>query len=297
MIKLSIVIVSYYNIPLILECIESIYRFNDIGNSLEVIVSDNSPDHSVAEYLKSNYSQVKCVANPNNGGFGYGNNRGAEVAEGDYLLFLNPDTVLVEPLFQFSIDKFEDNNDLAMFGVKLITKDGDSNISYMLMDGFGFYDYYKQSKCWKKEKFVSNKMFTSGADIFVRKDVFNQIGGFDENIFMYYEESDLLRRIILQFPMYYNSYFPDHRIIHLEGGTTKNSNTDSVLNALRRETESLKYYCDKYAIDFNKAINKILLKNKLIMFFNYLCRDKDKFQNRKTIYLFYKQYKKEMLTV
>ena len=290
MIEFSIVIVSYYNIPMVVECIESIIKYNDIYNSLEIIVSDNSPDHSVAKYLKNNYKNIKCVENPINGGFGYGNNRGVELAQGKYILFLNPDTIFVEPILRFAIDKFENNPNLFLFGLKLVTREGEDNLSYMLLDCFSIFDHIFQNICWKRNHFIPRKMYTSGANIFIRKDVFDQLGGFDEKFFMYYEESDLLRRLLLKYPEAYNSYFMEHVIIHLEGGTTKNTNHENAEKAFEREIESLRYYCKKYSINFIRTLKKILLKNRMIMFFNCICGDKTKYNNRKLLYGFYKQF-------
>ena len=85
---LSVIIVAYRNIALLRDCIDSIYRFNDIGDELEVVVSDNSPDMELYNEIATDYPSVKLVKNDNIG-FGAGNNRGYEASSGKYLFFFN----------------------------------------------------------------------------------------------------------------------------------------------------------------------------------------------------------------
>ena len=105
--KLSVIIVSYNGSDILYDCLKSIEKYNDLGEELEVIVSDNSPDTKVVEMVRKNFPTVIAVHNEKNGGFGYGNNRGAEISEGQFLLFLNPDTILIEPIFKYCVEKFE----------------------------------------------------------------------------------------------------------------------------------------------------------------------------------------------
>ena len=102
-IELSVIIVSYKNLEIIVDCLNSIYKNNDIGNYLEVIVVDNSPEDNIYNYVADNFENVRIIKNQNKG-FGEGNNKGACIARGKYLLFLNPDTILVEPIFGFAIN-------------------------------------------------------------------------------------------------------------------------------------------------------------------------------------------------
>ena len=120
---LSVIIVSYNEVDLLSDCLKSIEKFNDIGEELEVIVSDNSSSKNVVNMISYKYPVVKFIHNEKNGGFGYGNNRGVEIATGKYLLFLNPDTLLIEPIFRYAISKFEGNEKLVSFGFKQKSKD------------------------------------------------------------------------------------------------------------------------------------------------------------------------------
>jgi len=249
-IEFSVIIVSYNNLQTIIDTIESIIEFNDIENKLEVIVVDNSPVNDVFDYIQQNYIDIIIVKN-NNKGFGEANNVGATFAKGKYLLFLNPDTILIEPIFEFAIDKFEQDRELAEFGVKLVDVKLNRNTSFYYIDKYGFIYNQLIKMCRKLDCYIDGKMCIIGADIFIRKELFYDCGTFDENIFMYNEEADLTRRIKRLNKK--TAYFKEKRIIHLEGATTSNKQI-----ALERRMKSEKYYCAKYGVCFKKKISSII---------------------------------------
>lgn len=250
--KLSVIIVSYNNVRLLRNCLDSVFKFNDIGDGLEVIVSDNSPDDALYNEIKNDYAQVRIIKNENKG-FGYGNNRGYELSEGEYLLFLNPDTVLIEPVFGFAAERFDQDKELALFGVSLVSSELKRNDSFFLMDRYGIAAFisYKFHKFFNL--FCDNKMFITGADLFVRRQSFEEAGKFDENIFMYKEESDLIKRIKLRATAKKTAYFKQKRIIHLEGGTEKLGKDKAIVMAKRLMDTDI-YYCKKWNYDLNKLL-------------------------------------------
>ena len=249
---LSVIIVSYKSLDLLLSCLGSIKKYNDIGSKLEVIVSDNSPDMEVFNYLKNHYRWVNVIKNENNG-FGAGNNRGVEISSGKYLLFLNPDTVLIEPIFSFAVKKFNDNKDLALFGYQLISKKGKENPSFYMLDHFGITATIYEKFCRKHHKYVDGEMYIAGADLFVRRRSFDEAGRFDENIFMYDEEPDLIKRIKQKAESKRTAFFPEKHIIHLEGGTCE-KDTESELRLRKRITKADEYYAAKWNIDIRKML-------------------------------------------
>ena len=123
---LSIIIVSHKNLEVLRNCLDSIYLYNDIGECLEIIVVDNSPEDNIYHYIKNNYSDI-MILRMDNKGFGAANNLGAKIAKGEYLLFLNPDTILIEPIFKFAINQFEKDDKLSMFCVMTVTSKSFSN--------------------------------------------------------------------------------------------------------------------------------------------------------------------------
>ncbi|MDE7164613.1 MAG: glycosyltransferase [Clostridiales bacterium] len=251
-VKLSVIIVSYKNIQVLTDCLGSIRQYNDIGDALEVIVSDNSPDNELFDTVKRSYDWIKIIKNKNDG-FGAGNNRGVEISSGEILLFLNPDTVLVEPIFKFALDKFEEDSDLALFGVQLIKPDGSNNASFFMYDQYGILATLKEKYRRKKGKFIDKNMFICGADLFVRKESFDEAGRFDENIFMYKEEPDLIKRIKLHSTAKKVAFFGNKKIIHLEGGTESES-ASKKLTVLDRLLVSDRYYAKKWGLSYNKIV-------------------------------------------
>lgn len=237
---------TYNNERLVSDCLESIYKFNDIDNNLEVIIIDNSFDSKVYDYIINKYPYIEIRRNKNNG-FGEANNRGAKLARGKYILFLNPDTILVEPIFQFAIQIFEENMRLGLFGIKLVDKNLKRNMSFYLMEARGLLDNFLTRISNKLDIYIDGKMFIAGADMFIRKDLFIDIEGFDENIFMYNEEPDLTRRVISN--GYKTAYFKNKQLIHLEG--TSLDNYDSLNRALK----STYYYYSKYRLDYFRKID------------------------------------------
>lgn len=133
--KLSVIIVSYENCEILRDCLDSIKKFNDLKDEAEIIISDNSITNSVYEMVKKDYPEIQIIKN-NNIGFGPANNRAVDISSGEYLLFLNPDTILLEPIFQFAVDKFEQQSNLALFGIKLMNVNGTANNSFFAMDNY-----------------------------------------------------------------------------------------------------------------------------------------------------------------
>lgn len=271
MVKISIIIVSYINLEILIDCINSIIKYNDMTDSTEIIVVDNSPNDNIADFFANNFSSVVFIRNENKG-FGQANNLGASIAKGKYLLFLNPDTILVEPIFKFAVSKFEENDKLGLFGLKLIDRNMNDNMSFFMIDGFGTVMKQIEKIVSTFDIFIDGKMFISGADMFIRKVDFMEAGRFDENIFMYCEEMDLLKRIRRLGRE--TCYFNEKRIIHLEGKTSNDSNL-----ALKRRLDSTKYYCGKYRMDFKKIvlseIRYLKLKEIIYTILNNVVRKKD----------------------
>ena len=242
---LSIIIVSYNCLDILKDCIESVWKYNDLGDALEVIVVDNSSDGDTIEWLTNECKSVIAIKNDNKG-FGQANNVGAKVAKGKYLLFLNPDTLLVEPVGKYAIDKFNRYPNIGCFGVQLIGKNGKRTHSTGFRMNMGFFRTLSCVILTQLGIFVQRIMFTTGADIFIAKDVFIEAGMFDENLFMYCEEADLSNRLNSMDKKVY--FFKDMKIIHLEGKTS-----DSRLSVVyEREAKSKEYYCKKYGLSFAK---------------------------------------------
>ena len=285
-IKLSVIIVAYKNKELLNDCIKSINANNDAIDDTEIIIVDNSPDNEVSKFIKETYPNViliKC----NNRGFGAGNNEGVRICKGEYLLFLNPDTILLEPVFRFAIDRFEKDNKLGVFCVQLLNRNRKKTFSYFFIDRFDLLSAIIQRICNNLNMFLPNSMHPHGADMFIRKEMFMEAGMFDENIFMYEEEADITKRIKHAFPSVKIRYFPEKTIVHLEGSSSPGF--EGMCNTIHRLMKTERYYCSKYNISFNKRIRQRLQYIRLKVFL-YRFINKDRYLEEKMYLNIYKGY-------
>ncbi len=262
--KISIIIVAYINIEDIKNCIESIRKYNDVGGALEIIVVDNSPNMKLYDFVKYNYPCVTIVKNENTG-FGDANNKGATIAKGDILFFLNPDTILIEPLFQHIIYRMKDTA-IGILGFNLLTKDMKKNSSYGWIDRDGLINNQLLKLYKRFGYFNEKKMYIEGANMIIRKKVFENAGKFDENLFMYFEEQDLSKRVLGL--GYKNVFDSSHSLIHLQGGSSSKA-------TLNYELESFRYYCQKYHLNFQGKIVKRIRAIRFKMFiFKFINQNK-----------------------
>jgi len=240
--KLSIVIVNY-NVSYFLEqCLFSVEKAI-AGIECEVWVVDNaSVDTSVA-MVKDKFPWVKLIESKENLGFSKGNNLAIEKCLGQYILLLNPDTVVEEDTFSKCIQYMDQHPDAGGLGVKML----DGNGHYLPESKRGLptpeVSFYKitglTSLFPKSERFAkyylghlsSNETHPidvlSGAYMFLRKSVLDKIGWLDETFFMYGEDIDLSYRITKG--GYKNIYFPKTRIIHYKGESTKKGSINYVM--------------------------------------------------------------------
>lgn len=229
MYDVSIIIVNYNTYGLVLQCIESVIK-NTSSILYEIIVVDNNSPNREIENLNKVFPQVKLILNNDNSGFGIANNIGNKVANGKFIFLLNSDTIVIDnsiyELYKFMSEnphvgacggnlydeKFKPATSFTRFMPSLIS-DLDSLffniISKVLYNGDIFH-----SSSNKPFKIFGN---ISGANLMISKLFFDEIKGFDENYFMYYEETDLLFRLRKQG---YTTYIvPSSKIIHLEGAS------------------------------------------------------------------------------
>lgn len=258
---LSIIIVTYQKIDIVRDCLDSIKKYNDIGEALEVIISDNSEDDTLYNVIKKEYDWIQIIKNKNEG-FGAGNNRGFDISSGKYLLFLNPDTILVEPIFKFAIEQFEKKSDLALFGIQLLKPNLKRNYSFYIMDKYGILALLQSKFAFLFNYYKDGKMFIAGADLFVRRESFEKAGRFDEKIFMYKEEADLIKRIKLDAVEKTTCFFKHKSMIHLEGGT-EDISIDRRTVIAERIVLADRYYCNKYNIKLNTVLKQRIRRARL----------------------------------
>jgi GT2 family glycosyltransferase len=266
---ISFIIVNYRQQQYLNKCVESIYS-KVFSYPFEVIIVNNSPEEGIRNL--SSYNNIKIIQSRNNG-FSAGCNLGARNAEGDYLMFLNPDTVITVDFFRNLVDKYKESN-LGAVGVKLYYENNTFQISFGNFPTIGNERINKKLELafrtgnTKIIEDTENNFrdttavdWVSGTSLFIRKNIFDEINGFDERYFMYYEDIDLCKRLFLKgFKTY---FFPHSKIIHYKG---ENANP---------EFKSITYYYSKksqliFYCKHNKKYEIFLLRTYLGIKFFFL---------------------------
>ena len=216
------------------QCLHSL-RKSTAGISAEIIVVDNQSTDGSIEYLKPRFPEVKFIINETNAGFAKASNKGLGYALGQYILFLNPDTLLSETTLKNCINFFEHNEDAGAVGVRMIDGAGrflkESKRSFpspftSLYKLFGLSKIFPRSKIFSRyyaghlDKNKNHQVdVLAGAFLMIPKEVLNKLGSFDEDFFMYGEDIDLSYRI--QKGGYKNYYLGETEIIHFKGESTR----------------------------------------------------------------------------
>ncbi len=239
--KLSIVIVNY-NVRYFLEqCLLSVARAIE-GIDSEVFVVDNASSDGSAEMVSQKFPFVQLIANTNNTGFSKANNQAIKLAKGEYVLLLNPDTVVAEDTFVKCIEFMDSHHTAGALGVRMIegkgnflpeSKRGLPTPSVAFYKTFGFSALFPNSKTFGRyhlgflSQHETNEVeILSGAYMFMRKTALEKTGLLDETFFMYGEDIDLSYRIIQA--GYQNFYFAGTTIIHYKGESTKKGSLNYV---------------------------------------------------------------------
>lgn len=246
MIDISVIIVNYNVKELLEQCINSIISASSNLNVEIIVVDNNSFDGSIS-YLKSkfpNRSNLKLIESPLNLGFAKANNQGAKEANGEYLLILNPDTILQEDTLEKSLKFYRDNTGIGALSCKLILPNGKLDLacrrsfptpSVAVYRILGLSQLFPKSKTFGKYNLTyldENNTYEVdaivGAFMLIKKDIYVNVKGFDEDYFMYGEDLDLCFRI--KKAGYKIYYYPETSIIHYKGESTKKSSISYVNN-------------------------------------------------------------------
>ena len=239
--KLSIIIVNY-NVKYFLEQALLSVRKASANLSVEVFVVDNNSVDDSVEMVKDKFPEVKVIANKHNPGFSIANNQAIHQSCGEYVLLLNPDTVVEEDTFQKVIAFMDEHPKAGGLGVKMIdgagkflpeSKRGFPSPFVAFCKTFGLSKIFPKSKTFNHyhlgylDKDENHEIeVLSGAFMLLRKSVLDEIGLLDEAFFMYGEDIDLSYRIIKA--GYKNYYLADTTIIHYKGESTKKGSLNYV---------------------------------------------------------------------
>lgn len=221
--EISVVIVTYNSEKHIYGCLESLFKYNDIGDSLEVIIVDNMSkgfDLMKATLLERYGESLLILENNKNGGYGQGNNVGIRASSAPIIMIMNPDVRLEMPLFKRAIQAFETPN-VVQFGVRQLNKKHKGTTSFSVSSRIHpLIGFPLTSVCNTMQWFIPKIMYLVGACFFIRKRAFEEIGLFDERLFMYMEEDDVQYRLMKQNPEATIAYDPSLSYAHLHGLNT-----------------------------------------------------------------------------
>lgn len=258
-IDVSVIFVNYKTADYLKMSIQSIIDNSSNVNYELIVVDNNSCDNSYDVVQLFKELDIRYISLPDNIGFGRANNEGAKIARGNYLFFLNTDTKLLNNAI-FELFHFMENNPkVGICGGNLYSEnlkethscmptrpsvgmELDSllcHIPYKIRYGKRF-DFNSSSKPQKVADII-------GADLMIRKVIFDKLGGFDPDFFLYFEETELANRVEnAGFDIY---SIPNAKIIHLEGKSMK-----SVINMRKMALVSRKIYYLKTQTKTNRII-------------------------------------------
>ncbi len=218
--KLSIIIVSFNTVNLLRDVLNNAKQ-HSFGLDVEMIVVDNASKDNSVGMVQEEFPEVILVQSAENIGFGAANNLGAKTAKGKYLVLLNSDAFLKGNALQIAYEKMEQHPEAGLGGARLESRDGSLQPSSR-----------KFPNLWNHFLMISGNLdelkipntdhqtdWVPGAFSIIPRKIFEQVNGFDERFFLYYEEVDLCMRI--KQAGYQVWYFPEIEVIHLGGESAK----------------------------------------------------------------------------
>ncbi|WP_035668005.1 glycosyltransferase family 2 protein [Flavobacterium sp. 83] len=249
-ITVSIIIVNYNTKDLLVDCIHSIYeKTADIV--FEILVVDNDSHDGSETLIRNTFPEISFIQSGANIGFGRANNLGIQKAKGDYIFLLNSDTILLNNAIAILCDYLDKNTAVGVCGANLYDANQQPTDSFcQLMPGLSTDADVLLGGAISKIRYGKNSIFNhsdqnlilngyiTGADMMIRKKVLDEVGLFDPDFFMYFEETELTLRIKKQ--GYAVASVPEAKIIHLEGASETIKE-----NTMRRIIKSKYIYFEK----------------------------------------------------
>ena len=283
-IEISIIIVNYNSSEYTKKCIQSIFTYENKSN-YEILIVDNKSNEINRKILEDSEvlkdKRVEIIFSEDNNGFGIGNNLAAQKAKGEYLLLLNTDTILNSDILEFCLSKFKEEKKLGILGLQLLYFDGSLQASY------GYFPKLKQEifelfplsfkKNFEKitnplalslseNEFSKDVDYVSGAFIVIKNSVYKKVNGFDPRFFMYFEETDLCKRV--KDLGFQNVIYNNKVIMHKGGGSIGAFSVNKANMFIESKFKYLKFhnidsFFIKNAIKFNALFKENFYKIKL----------------------------------
>lgn len=268
--ELSVIIVSYNTRSVLRNCLGSVIK-NTKGLDYEIIVVDNASCDGSADMLKKEFPTAKLICNRDNLGFAKANNQGIKIAKGENVLLLNSDTIVFDNCLYKTLGFAKSKPDSGVVGCRVLNEDKTLQYScchnptllteLMLFSKIIIKDFWEPITHYKFMKYWDHNNLREvdcvfGCFLWIKRDVFNQIGVLDEDFFMYYEDLEFCRRV-REKSNYRIYYYPGTGIIHLGSMSTTSHNYSVVGNYYR----SAVCYFDKCSGKSTVLLFKILCKS------------------------------------
>lgn len=253
--KLSVSIVNYNVADELRQCLRSVQNaLQDIDS--EVFVVDNKSSDNSCEMVRQEFPWVKIIENAQNLGFAKANNQAIREAKGDYILLLNPDTIVPADAIRKMLAFMDQHPEGGGLGVKMLDEKGrflPESKRGIPTPGAAFCKFFGLSKLFPKSDTFNHYYLgavpndktaeveiLAGACMLLRKSVLKEVGLLDEHYFLYGEDIDISYRII--HAGYKNYYFPEATITHLKGRSTRKTKRESI----RAFYQSMVIFSNKY---------------------------------------------------
>lgn len=274
-VDVSCIIINYNTAKYTLACVKSIITLEHHLSNYEIIVVDNASAEDdylwlLKEFKKLNLPQLKLFRSKKNVGFGAGNMLGVQISSPcNYYAFINNDTLHVsENSLQRLMNFMDQNETIGIVSPQMLDQDKNFRVTIDHFSSLGreilrrplLEKLFPKTYLNRKVRYQkpTKVHYVQGSYMFIRADAFNQIGGFDDNLFLYYEESDVSRRLLKQLNL--STYlFPDLEYIHYKSASTKKN----ILIKIEQKI-SLLYYIRKH---YGFIQYKLLLGYYIIRYF------------------------------
>jgi len=270
--KLSIIIVNYNTGEELILCIKSIRKYL-INIPYEILLVDNNSTDNSRELVEENFKDIQKIFLQTNTGYAFANNYGIKKSTGDYILLLNPDTILIDSSLEKMIQFLYNNSQAGVVGPNLISSKGEDHLppdyfpllKHQIMEVFFFHKYYLRYRKKANHQIIKNNLtpyevdWVSGSCFLFRKEVFKQTGGLDEQFHIYGEDVDWCKRIRDRGWKIFS--FLECKIVHLKGTSTHKDYYSLVLNRYK----SKRIYAQKHYTSIKYIILHILVLIGLIL--------------------------------
>lgn len=237
----SVIIVNYNTADMIVRCLNAVQE-----GVKEVIVVDNASRDSSVKVITDNFPGVRLISNTQNLGFACANNQAIPLCTGDYIYFLNPDTELKSDAVQHMMKFMESHPDVGLAGTHTVYPDDSHQISVHMR--------YPGEKHTKDELagLKGDIAWVKGASMIARRDVIDEVGGFDESFFLYGEDIDLC--LSIRKKGWLIGYIPDATVVHWRGQSER-TNTPAAVWKKKFDAEMI-FYRKHYSPECIRAIRR-----------------------------------------